>query len=97
MQGEPAAIKLGDVDDNGEAEPRSRRGLVEPTTSLQDFSHGALRQTGAIIVDQQRDPLGVRCLFDRKRDLDGGRGPFEGVVEEIAQHLLQILLLAAEA
>ena len=80
-----------------QAEARAGFGLVESSAALHRFRARRGREPGPVILDHDEEDLAVRIGGDRRRHLDARRRPLAGVVDEIADHLLEILALAAEA
>ena len=55
------------------------------------------RQSGPVIIEWQGETKARRPPSSRRPRRARATCPFAGIVEEIARHLLEVLLLAAEA
>src|SRR6266568_3601573 len=97
---EVSAIEVGELDHDGKPQPCAGLGLVEPSAAPADLLALLRGQAGTIVVhDNAYDaPLAVDLgplheCFQRNARLR----PFAGIVDQVADHLLEVLLLAAEA
>src|SRR5262245_7198029 len=84
------------------AEARAGLGLVEAAAARDGLRALLGSEPRSVVVDADLKPAtrGGLCLRPRMRGYDYahlGAGPFRSVVEQIAQHLLQVLALALEA
>src|SRR5947207_5546840 len=90
---ERAAIELGDIAHNGETKARSRHTFIETLAAFADARAFFFVETGAIVFHAQFE-------FSIQRGLGGDAHPrmrpFAAIVDEIARHLLQVLLVAAK-
>src|SRR5439155_27284028 len=87
-----AAVELGDVAHDGEPVAAARGRLVEPLAALEQGGALGLGQAGAVILDAELDA----ALLGPAGELDARATPFAGIVEQAAEHLLELLALAAE-
>ena len=80
---------LDEIADDGQAEAGAGRGLVNTDASPQDRLAHRGRQSRAIVFDGDQDVSSVpRCPHDHARPC-----PLAGVVEQIAEHLVEVLAL----
>src|SRR5262249_40574990 len=92
--GEAAAIDLRDVLDDREAEAAALARLVEPDAALLRNAALLARHAGSIIADLDLEP---RAFPLHRFGHDARLCVFAGIVEQVAEHLLEILTLAAES
>jgi len=84
------AIDFGDVADDGEAETRSRlSGRVQPCAPREEFAAPLLRDAGPIVLDKDVDIL-VPWL---DRHEHSPAAIFGGILNKIAEHLVEVLPL----
>ena len=93
-----AAVERGEFDHDRQAEPRAGLGLVEPASAPRDLLALGRRQAAAVVVDDDAQSTAAGRRRRAPADLDGDPRlrPFAGIVDEIADHLLEVLPLAAE-
>src|SRR4051812_25062953 len=93
---QPAAIETGQFDDDREPEAGARLALVKPSTTKRDLLALLRRKAGAVIIDDdpQEWPAN-RWIGPFREDLHGDPRlrPLAGVVDQIADHLLEVLTL----
>src|SRR5436190_14095081 len=97
---EAAPVEARELDHDREAQSRARLGLVEAAAAARDLLALLRRKAGAVVVDQdvQDEALAARLdSFGKCLDRHPRLRPFTGVVDQVADHLLQILPLAAKA
>ena len=88
---EPRRRKPGDVANDCEAEAAPRLRLVEPGTALEHALAEFGSEPRAVILDR-----GAKAVaFVAHRDLHPRTRPFARIVEQISEHLLEVLPLAA--
>src|SRR5690606_18087357 len=92
LERQPAAVEFGDVAHDGEPEAASRHRLVQTHPALLDRLQAGIVEAWPVIVDLDGEAA-VRGL---DRQADPAPRPFVGIVEQVAEHLLEILALAAK-
>ena len=92
VQRDRAAVELREVAHDREAEARARRRFVRAHAALQHCFAERRVEAGAVVVDRDHDV----AFFDRRGDRHARARPLAGVVEEVAEELVQIFALAAE-
>src|SRR5262249_56556404 len=99
-EGDRAAVEARGLHEDREAESGPRFGLVESTAAGGDLLALLGGKSRAVIVDHDTNDAAIvgrlgllREYLDRHPPLR----PLAGVVHEIADHLLEVLLLTAEA
>src|SRR6202051_4448389 len=96
---ELAAIEAGHLHHDRQSEARPRFGLVQPPPTAGNLLALRGRKSRTIVVDRDADdPPAFRPVQLLREYLDGDPRlrPFAGIVDQIAQHLLEILALAAK-
>ena len=88
-----ATAGLGDVARDAQAQAMAADLLVEPGTPLEHRLALVGEDTGAVIVDLQAD----HALALRDGQADFAIGPLAGVVQQIAEHLQQVLAVPWQA
>src|ERR1044072_8615380 len=93
IQRDRALIQLREIAADGETEPGPRGLLVSPHAALQNPLSHLRRQPGSIVVygDHQRVAPPFGC------DDDVRASPLAGVVEQIAEHFVEVFALRAYA
>ena len=92
-----AAVERGQFHHDREPEPRTRLGLVKPPAPPRDLLPLGRRQPRPVVVNHDPNHRTVRLrLLETDLDRDPCACPLEGVVDQIADHLLEVLPLAAE-
>src|SRR5579863_1357520 len=98
-KGQASAIESRKIDHDRQAQTRAGLGFVQPLSAAGYLGTLLLRKAASVVVDNdpqhRRYPRRGRLL---DHDLDGYArgGPFAGIVDEVADHLLQILPLATK-
>src|SRR5207253_4324818 len=86
-----AAVDLGDVADDGEAEAGAGLARIEPGAAVEDRYALGLGDSGAVVLHLHLDAFG--------RVMDGDEDPaaaiFRGILDQVAEHFVQILALDA--
>src|SRR5690606_19907853 len=82
-----------------QAESGARLALVKPASALAQYllpRRG--RQARTVVIDEDAKEMPPVLLAARLADFDlhARRGPFAGVVDQIADHFLKVLLLAVK-
>src|SRR5579862_4537616 len=110
VERERAVIKTCELDHDGKSKTRARLGFVQPPSARRHLFAVSRRKTGAIIVNDNAyvSLLCVVATFDFLSFCVGGRmighhldsdprvRPLTAIVDQVTNHLLKILLLAAE-
>src|SRR5262245_40482526 len=93
---EISAIEVGELNHDGKPQPSAGLGLVEPSAAPADLLALLRRQAGTIVIHDDADgaPLAIDFGplhegFQRNARLR----PFAGIVDQVTDHLLEILLL----
>src|SRR5262245_22970591 len=87
-----SAVDLGQIAHDRQAEARALRRLVRPNAAPHDgLAHRRL-YSGAVVVNRNHDMF---TLF-LAGEPDPGAGPLAGVVEQVAEHLVEVFSLSAE-
>ena len=92
------AIEVGEVGHDRQAEARPGLRFVEPGAPPQHPLASFLGQSRTVVLDpdgQERPVVARRRRLDE--DQDPRVGPFTRIVDEVADHLLEILAFAAKA
>ena len=85
-----AAVQLGQVADDRQAEAGAGRGFVGPHAALQHRVAHRRLESRAVVVDGRST---MRVALARRRDRDARARPLARVVEEVAEHLVEVLAL----
>src|SRR5579871_2059334 len=89
-----AAVEGREIRDDRKAEPRARLVLVELAATARNLLARFRRQARPVIVDEDMEEGavdGMAGFLPEHLDFDARVRPFAGVVDEIAEHLLEIL------
>src|SRR3954466_10900968 len=89
LQPHRPAVDLRDVADDGEAEAGAGLAGVEPGAAVEDALALLLGDAAAVVLDLDLDALGVGLPRHKAR----AAAIFGGVLDEVAEHLVQILAL----
>src|SRR6185295_19570220 len=99
-QREVSAIEVDELDHDRQPQPCAGLGLVEPAAAPADLLALLRGQARTIVIHDDADdaPLAVDLgpLHERFQR-DARLRPFAGIVDEVADHLLEVLPLTAEA
>src|SRR3989449_11766700 len=87
-----AAIEADQITDDCEPQAGPRYVLIEARSRSEGESLLLCRQAGAVVLDHHRQAAIVAAARYR----DAATRPFAGIVHQVAEHFLQVLLLAAE-
>src|SRR5690606_18766862 len=90
---EAAAVELGEVGDDRQAEPGARDLLVEAPPAREHLGAARGGKAGAVVLDRDAQLLPRRPFGP---DGDAAGRPLAGVVQEVTQHLLEVLARAAK-
>src|SRR5262245_23299030 len=97
---ETAAIEAGEFDHDRKPQPRARLGLIETAAAASHLLALLRRKPGPVVVDHDPyDPTifsGIR-LFRERFNRHPRLRPLAGIVDKVADHFLEVLLLAPEA
>src|SRR5690606_32480326 len=93
---ETPGIKMREIVHDRQAESGARLALVKPASALAQYllpRRG--RQARTVVIDEDAKEMPPVLLAARLADFDlhARRGPFAGVVDQIADHFLKVLLL----
>src|ERR1700732_2847370 len=95
-----SAVKASETDHNRQAEAGSRLRLIEPASSPGHLLALLGREPGTVVVDNDvhRGAL-IPCTGSLREALnrDPRLGPFAGVIDQIADHFFEVLLLSPKA
>ena len=91
---ETTLIKMGEIGDDREPKARPRLALIKALPSFHAYSQLGLGEARPIIIDDDREAR--RSIHAFGVDLDPRPRPLAGIVEQVADHLLEILLLPLE-
>src|SRR6516162_1887134 len=97
---EAAAIEAGEFDHDRKPQPRARLGLVETAAAAGDLLALLRRKPRPVVVDHDaHDPTIIPWIRLFRECLDGHPRlrPLAGIVDKVADHFLEVLLLATEA
>jgi hypothetical protein len=83
------AVDLGDIADDGEAEAGAGLAGIEPGAAIEDRLALALGDAGAVVLDLDLHPFGRGA----DRDEDPALAIFGGVLNEVAEQLVEVLPL----
>src|SRR5947209_8480202 len=97
VERERAAIERGEIDHDGKAEAGAGLRLVESPPALEHVLPSPVRQARPVIVDRDAHHRPVAVPDRLGRHLHPGPRPLAGVVDKVADHVLEILALAAKA
>src|SRR5262249_32727913 len=98
--GGPAAIETANPDHDGRPEAGARLGLIEPAAAAGHLLALLRRKPRSVVVDHDAyDPTIIFWirLFRECLDRHPRLRPLAGIVDKIADHFLEVLLLAAKA
>src|SRR3989475_2976111 len=87
-----AAIEADQITDDCEPQAGPRYVLIEARSRSEGESLLLCRQAGAVVLDHHRQAAIVAAARYR----DAATRPFAGIVHQVAEHFLEVLLLAAE-
>ncbi len=94
LQPQPAAMQGRKICHDRQPQPGAGRAvLVQPGAARQGLRIILLGHAGPVILDADREPLRPR---HGRRDADPARSPFHRVLEQVTDHLLEVLTLARE-
>src|SRR5690606_31077099 len=98
-EGEGAAVEVSEVCDDRETEARPRLALVEALAPVDGLLSELRCEARTVVVDDDKQQGGFACLCLRDGNLEENLGlrPLAGIVQEIAEQFLEILLLALDA
>src|SRR5712691_673695 len=93
-----STVERGEIDDDGEPEAGAGLGLVEAAAASGERLTRLRRQARPVVVHHHAEELSIRLAvrLGEDFDIDAAVRPLAGVVHEVAQHLLEVLLLAGE-
>ena len=93
VERKPAIIAFDDISHNGEAEPGAGLRFVGAKAAAGELVEGSQRATRTIVLNRKY------YTFVRHRlhvEPYAGSAPFAGIVEQIAEQLEQVFLIAGE-
>src|SRR5690606_8215061 len=96
FEAKAAPIDIDQFLDDVQPEAAAGLLLVETDAAAQRFRGLGLREPRAVILDLDQEHGAGRPAFGEHRDADLAVRPLARIVEEIAGHLLEIALVAAE-
>ena len=97
LERQPSAIGRSKIADDRESEARTRLRFIQAHAALTDFSALFGRKPWPVVFDRDPQLLALRGRLqrlDRRRQINAAFSPLAGIVEKIAEHLLEVLLLA---
>lgn len=86
-QNQVATIEFSEFASNGKAKSVARHGLIEPASGLHHLIELLGNDPGAIVLDLKHNVLVLEATCNGDRTAC----PFEGVVEDVPEFLVQVL------
>ena len=88
-----AAIDFGEIANDGKTESRPWGFFIRSYAALKNVIAHFRIETGTIVLDEDGQARAVREGCDR----DTGPRPYEGVIEKVPEHLVEVLALNLNA